>query len=305
MKKYIAVDWGSSNLRAYYIKNGDVQKTHASEKGVKRIENKTEYINILKDILAIFNAPQDIPILLSGMVGGTAGWMDTTYINCPFKLNNTAKNLITIENKAIVNPVYIYPGLCIKDKKAQNYGVMRGEEIQVIGALEKDTYDLLILPGTHSKWVHIQNKETQPIIHSFSTVMTGELYEVLLNHSLLGTVNDKSVFSLEGFKKGLQEVKRSNAIIESLFSARSKQLLNDINAIEVPAYLSGMLIASEVKSQLQHITDSKKIGLIGNKHLSELYQCAFQLFNINTVHFLDAQKVTIQGYNTITHDFIR
>ena len=305
MKKYIAIDWGSTNLRSYFIKNDTVINTYSSEKGVKRIADKTEYIHILKDLISTFDASENIPIILSGMVGGAAGWIDTAYINCPFSLNNTSKHIIYLEQDAISNPIYMYPGLCINNKEEDKYGVMRGEEIQIIGALKKESYDLLILPGTHSKWVHILNKETTPIIDSFSTIMTGELYDVLLHNSLLGMVEDKNIFSLKGFNKGLQTAKNSDAIIASLFSVRAKLLLSGIDKIEVPAYLSGILIGNEVKSQLDQITADKKIGVVANKHLSELYQLAFQSFNLNNFNFLDVQEVTIQGYNTIAHDFIR
>jgi len=305
MKKYIAIDWGSTNLRGYFIENDTVINTYSSEKGVKNIVNKTAYITILKDLISTFNASENTPILLSGMVGGAAGWIDTTYINCPFSLSYTSKHLIPIENKDINNPVYIYPGLCINNKEEDKYGVMRGEEIQLIGALKKEGYDLLILPGTHSKWIHILNKDSTPIIDSFSTVMTGELYEVLLHNSLLGMVEDKKIFSLTGFNKGLQKAKDSDAIIESLFSTRAKLLLSGIDKTEVPGYLSGMLIGNEVKSQLAQIKADKKIGVVANKHLSELYQLVFQSFNLNNVNFLDVQEVTIQGYNTIAHDFTR
>jgi len=305
MKKYIAIDWGSTNLRGYFIENDTVINTYSSEKGVKRIADKTGYTTILKDLISTFDASENIPIILSGMVGGAAGWIDTAYINCPFNLNNTSKHIISIEQDAISNPIYMYPGLCINDKEEDKYGVMRGEEIQIIGALKNEVYDLLILPGTHSKWVHVLNKDTTPIIDSFSTIMTGELYDVLLHNSLLGMVEDKNIFSLKGFNKGLQTAKNSDAIIASLFSTRAKLLLSGIDKTEVPAYLSGMLIGNEVKSQLAQIKADKKIGVVVSKHLSELYQLAFQSFNLNNVNFLDVQEVTIQGYNTIAHDFTR
>ncbi|CAM1334618.1 2-dehydro-3-deoxygalactonokinase [Tenacibaculum aestuariivivum] len=305
MNTYIAIDWGSTNLRGYFIENNTVINTYSSEKGVKNIVDKLEYTTILSIIIKTFSASENTPILLSGMVGGAAGWVDTAYVTCPFSINNTSKNIINIEQDIINNPVYMYPGLCIKNKEDDTYGVMRGEEIQLIGALKKEAYDLLILPGTHSKWVHVVNNDSIPIIDSFSTVMTGELYEVLLHNSLLGMVEDKKIFSLKGFQKGLQTAKDSDAIIASLFSTRAKLLLGGIDKTEVPAYLSGTLIGNEVKSQLAQITSDQKIGVVASKHLSELYKLAFQSFNLNNVNFLDVQEVTIQGYNTIAHDFTR
>ena len=60
--------------------------------------------------------------------------------------------------------------------------VMRGEETQLVGAVAADEASVLaVLPGTHSKWARVDRGR----VVDFTTYMTGELYGVLLSHSIL------------------------------------------------------------------------------------------------------------------------
>lgn len=303
MKSYIAIDWGSSNLRAYFIQANDRTNQFSSNKGVKNIVDVSEYPLIIKEIITQFGASASVPILMGGMVGSANGWVNTEYLHCPFSLNSISSQLIPFpEQSEIPNSIYLFPGLCISDSSTGTHGVMRGEEVQLIGALSQNNFDFLILPGTHSKWVQVHQPDAGAAeIRKFSTIMTGELYEVLMSNSLLGV--DSSIgFSDEGFDKGLSESIRSNAVIESLFTARSRRLLNALTTEEVPGYLSGMLIGNEVKSQLEKVHSDMKIGVIASSTLTDLYTRAFELYNLKNVEFLNVENTTISGFNLIANE---
>ncbi|MBN0646766.1 2-dehydro-3-deoxygalactonokinase, partial [Pseudomonas aeruginosa] len=106
----------------------------------------------------------------------------------------------------------IVPGL--KVAQAADYDVMRGEETQLLGAWQLMPAECYVMPGTHCKWVQVQNG----VVRQFATAMTGELHHLLLNHSLLGQqlpaqFPDEASFAL-GIEKGLNQP----ALLSGLFS---------------------------------------------------------------------------------------
>ncbi len=294
---FIAIDWGSSFLKAYHIAEDKMLDHFKSDKGVKNVTSKEEYPLIIKDIIHRFkNANENTPLLLTGMVGGASGWINTPYISCPFELNQMAKNLIYAKTGSrFTNPVYIMPGLAVKNAHTASFGVIRGEEVQLIGSTINQVFDLIIIPGTHSKWVFMNDKSST-MVNSFSTMMTGELYQVLLDHSLLGAAVTDKGFNDKGFVKGLWEGKTNDNVIAALFSTRSRVMLEDLKAEEGSSYLSGMLIAAEIKSHLRYITYKHRIAVVAGKKLSELYKKAFDFFNIPHIVYLDMDEINIKAY---------
>jgi len=301
-KTYVAIDWGSTNLRAYLLVAEKVDKVYTSNNGVKNILNGDEYPQIISKILKHFNADGELPVLMCGMVGSANGWKNTAYVNCPFSINNIAKNVVSFSSQnCFTNPIYLFPGLSLKDENLNSYGVMRGEEVQLIGALNSNQYNLLVLPGTHTKWVTVLNDSKGTVISSFTTVMTGELYDLLLKHSLLGV--EDTGFSIEGFTMGLEESKRSNAVIESLFLARSRRLLGELDAKQVSGYLSGMLIGNEVKTKTINLEQQDFVGLIAKGRIAELYKKAFETYGVSNFNTMDVEEVIINGFNKIANEF--
>ena len=56
---------------------------------------------------------------------------------------------------------------------------------------------LFCLPGTHSKWVEVEKGR----IERFSTYMTGEVYAVLKQHSILGRMMEEGAADANAFAK--------------------------------------------------------------------------------------------------------
>ncbi len=125
-------------------------------------------------------------MLMSGMIGSTVCWLETKYILCDVGLDDIINNLVKIQN--IDENIYIVPG--VKSNKNNMIDFMRGEEIQIFGALIKTNKKnaLFVLPGTHSKWVSVQDKK----IIDFKTNMTGEIFDVTNSHTILAkSINEK------------------------------------------------------------------------------------------------------------------
>src|SRR5690606_3822078 len=94
--------------------------------------------------------------------------------------------------------VLLLSGVCSEDD------VMRGEEVQLLGLLQQQTRDskaLFILPGTHSKHIHVKGNH----IAFFKTYITGEMFQVLSTYSLLKNSLARPLsIDKEAFQKGLE-----------------------------------------------------------------------------------------------------
>ncbi|MFK8100635.1 2-dehydro-3-deoxygalactonokinase, partial [Klebsiella pneumoniae] len=146
---------------------------------------------------------------------------------------------------------------------------MRGEETQLLGAWQLMPAECYVMPGTHCKWVQVQNG----VVRQFATAMTGELHHLLLNHSLLGQqlpaqLPDEAAFAL-GMEKGLNQP----ALLSGLFSARAARVLGALAATSVSDYLSGLLIGAEVATFSERYRASRVV-LVGEHSLSVRYQQA-------------------------------
>ena len=298
----IAVDWGTSHLRAYLCKVNSDSTLTLSDKvtglGVSKIE--TSFEQTLLDSIAPWVALHGkVPIIMIGQIGSSIGWEETEYIPCPATLKDIKPKCIQFSCEE--HQVTIVPGLSCHLPN-NNYDVMRGEELQVLGWLHQNPENflgthLICLPGTHTKWVLVKDGK----IELFKTAMTGELFDLLTNHSILIQEEDKN-FDLDSFHEGADFTLKSElgSFTHGLFSVRSKQLFNELNNSQAFSYLSGLLIGSDVRAamnaeewQLDNIGD---VSIIGATHLSELFSQVLKSHHINTKKY-KVSDMTLSGFN--------
>ena len=264
----IAVDWGTTSLRCYLCdRDGNILEDHASTAGILQTGDRP-----FDDILAGAIAPwrrqtsandKNIPILMSGMIGSRQGWHETEYLNCPEPVNSLAGSLspINTDHEALAgHTIHIIPGMDIRATSGLP-DIMRGEETQVLGALltNEITNGLFVLPGTHSKWLRVEND----IVWDFKTFMTGEIYAALLNHTILGKFADDRTFNGDAFENGVKVSKEFDAwgsstgnFMHLIFSARSGVLAGDRPPEHTASYLSGLLIGAELLSATANSTQT-------------------------------------------------
>lgn len=185
----------------------------------------------------------DTLCLISGMAGSQQGWQEAAYCNCPASFDDIATRLKWVEPGRIA----IVPGLCTETGGVPD--VMRGEETQVFGALEllEIADAVLVLPGTHSKWVTVKDRQ----ITGFSTWMTGEFYALLRRHSILARTlpPDEPALDAAGFEHGLAAAQNGPGLLHNAFSTRTLSLFGKMDAAALPSYLSGLVIGEELKAQ--------------------------------------------------------
>ncbi len=172
----IGVDWGTTSARAYRIDaGGAVLETRAAPLGIQQVRG--DFAGALDALLGDWRH-ESIPRLACGMIGSRQGWIEAPYVECPAAAASLARGIVETPDRALT----IVPGLVDRDDEGVP-DVMRGEETQIVGAVAGDASPTLaVLPGTHSKWAIARDGA----IASFATYMTGEVYAVLREHSILG-----------------------------------------------------------------------------------------------------------------------
>ncbi len=246
------------------------------------------------------------PVIAAGMVGSRQGWCEAPYLSLPIAADRIAGALSTVHTRN-GQIVHIVPGL-IENSALPN--VMRGEETQVIGALSmldfgkaqtrSDTQNehdeiLIGLPGTHSKWVQvrIQCGEVQNRIEHFHTFMTGEVYAVLCEHTILGRGMQTSEVNHNdhaAFDRGVlvpQTPAGRAGVLSTIFSARTLGLTGVLDATGQREYLSGLLIGHEVAALQALLAEQGqqhgRVILVGDSALCARYTRALGAYGLDQI----------------------
>ena len=216
------------------------------------------------------------PIVACGMVGSAQGWREAAYLEVPRGLDDLGGTLTDVAT-ASGAVLHIIPGLI---ERGPLPGVMRGEETQVAGVSEGAADALICLPGTHSKWVRVQDRR---IVH-FDTFMTGEVFAALSAHTILGrTMRPPGTPDLQAFDRGLQ-VARSPlgraGVLSTIFSTRTLGLVGALAAEAQADYLSGLLVGHEIAALLAlREGRAEPILLAGDDDLCQRYRRALEAFD--------------------------
>ncbi|EOU1339468.1 2-dehydro-3-deoxygalactonokinase [Cronobacter malonaticus] len=287
--RYIAIDWGSTNLRAWLYQDEQCLESRQSEAGVTRLNGRTPEA-VLAQVTEGWR-DDATPVVMAGMVGSNAGWKIAPYLPCPARFADIGSQLTTVAER-----VFIIPGLCVS--REDNRNVMRGEETQLLGAHELAPAPLYIMPGTHCKWVQADAQQ----VNDFRTVMTGELHHLLLTHSLIGAGLPEQQPSADAFNAGLEQGAETDAPLTRLFEVRAAHVLGSLAREHVAEFLSGLLIGNEVASQLRHWQpDSKQpLTLVASPSLASRYQRALSLLGY-TAQALEGDRAFQTGIRSLAH----
>jgi 2-dehydro-3-deoxygalactonokinase len=312
LAQLIALDWGTTSLRAYKLAaDGVVLEQRALSSGIMQLPKTPRVINGRECAdgfeLAFdeacgdwLDAQPNLPVIACGMVGSAQGWREAAYCETPANVANLGNSLQTIVSLRGTR-VHIVPGV-IQRSRLPN--VMRGEETQVLGVLQnlpiEAGVDLLIgLPGSHSKWVDV----VDGCITHFDTFMTGEVFAVLSEHSILGrTLKQGAAFDALAFDRGVQvaqSVDGELGVLSTLFSARTLGLTGELSPTAQADYLSGLMIGHElaalatVQRRRRNNTNLPSIILIGNAQLCARYSRALDACGFASVKL--AEQATERG----------
>lgn len=286
---WIAVDWGTSNLRAWAMGAGEITAHAESDKGMGKLK-PDEFEAALLEVVGPWLSDRTL-VLACGMVGARQGWREAVYRAVPCTPTDPA-GLTSVTTQDPRLDVRIAPGL----SQSKPADVMRGEETQLAGALVLyPNFDgVFCLPGTHSKWAQVSAGE----VVSFQTYMTGELFALLstqsvLRHSLTAEGWDDAAFD-EGLSDALS---RPDRIAARLFSLRAEGLLHGLTSAKARSRLSGLLIGIELAGAKAYWL-GQEVKLIGAENLAASYARALGQQGLKTDR-LDATACTLAGLSAL------
>ena len=289
---WIALDWGTSNLRGWAIDAaGNVLASRSSPKGMGKL-TREEYPSALAELIdgIALDGPTDV--LVCGMAGARQGWLEAPYLEAPTDLRGLLTGAVHPDSGSSQLAVSILPGVC---QRQGNDNVMRGEETQLLGlATTMGAYSgLVCMPGTHSKWALLDGTR----IERFTTAMTGEMFELLsthsvLRHSLSGDLGGPE--RDEGFAAGAADgLDRPADLLGQLFRVRASALLSGRQPAWCAGYLSGLLIGTEIAAN-RHQIGNDPVPLIGSATLCALYAKVLEMAGASG-RPVDATDVVLAG----------
>lgn len=287
----LALDWGSTSLRAFLLgPGGKVLAERSNGKGASTLSGATAFAAALDGIAGDWLAAHPrLPVLACGMIGSQHGWRDVPYAACPANASALAAGMLASPGAEIC----IVPGM-LYDDGALPPDVMRGEETQVVGALQlqpalRDA-SCIVMPGTHSKWAQVNDGR----LMRFATHMTGELFAVLRTHSVLGRLMGNSeAFAEHAFVAGVDAARDYGhlGMSHQIFAARTLGVTGRAPASDLADYLSGLLVGHELRAGLGWRDAaglaSAPLALVGSQVLCQRYALALQRFRAVAPLLLD------------------
>ena len=284
--RYIAIDWGSTNLRAWLYQDDQCLESRQSAAGVTRLNGESPAA-VFSEITRGWRDGAT-PAVLAGMVGSNVGWKVAPYLPVPVDFSAIGQQLTSVGDK-----VWIIPGLSVSRDANQN--VMRGEETQLLGARMIAPSSIYVMPGTHCKWVQADRQQ----INDFRTVMTGELHYLLLRHSLVGAGLPEQVSAPGAFNAGLERGLHSPDILPRLFEVRASHVLGSLPREQVGEFLSGLLIGAEVATLSERFRDPQ-VTIVGGEALANRYQQALSAIGRQTT-VVSGDNAFQTGIRSIIH----
>lgn len=270
----IAVDWGSSSLRAVLMDpQGQILQRRQFEQGVLQVP-PGQFEQVFEQHLGDWLGQSRALCLISGMAGSRQGWREAPYCPCPAGFADLIPRLLWLRSG-----LALVPGLHAVNPSAKGQtaagrdDVMRGEEIQIFGALALAglAQAELILPGTHSKWVTVRDGRVQ----RFQTFMTGELYALLSQHSILArTLTPSAELDEPVFLAAVALAQQGPGLLAHVFGTRTSALFERLRPDQQASHLSGLLIGEELRAITTQRNADNRLLLVGSTLLTRRYSLA-------------------------------
>jgi 2-dehydro-3-deoxygalactonokinase len=287
LRPLIAIDWGTSSLRgARFDRQGQRLEERHFPRGILTVA-PGEFPAVFEACFGDWMQDSSALCLLSGMVGSRQGWQEAPYCPCPAGFAEIGQHLLWLQPGRLA----IVPGLSVQhhdglpaDFPIAQHDVMRGEEIQIFGALTLAGVPdaTVVLPGTHSKWARVE----QGRVTGFRSFMTGEVYALLSQHSILSrTWVADAPWHEDTFRQAVRLAQHSPSVLSSIFATRTLALFDTLPAVQHPSFLSGLLIGEELRA-MQTLSHGVLL-LVGSATLTLRYQCALQTLGLNARGFGD------------------
>lgn len=292
-RDFIAINWGSSNFRAYLLDDtGHVRDAWTEAAGIASLDRNGMQAQIER---AGQRWPDAGTLYACGMIGSNIGWDDAGYAPCPIGLEGLSTRLhaTTIAGRTM----HIVPGLACRRSADDAPDIMRGEETELFGLLcagQLPSHGVVALPGTHGKWVRIEDG----VVTEFMTAMSGEIFDRLTANGLLASIVGAPAATGAGFEQGVRAgASRRLGLGTLLFGARARVIRGDLARDDAASYVRGLLIGAEIADALAlyPVNSDQVITLVGSNVVCVMYAEALALLGVSS-STVDAASASSQGF---------
>lgn len=291
-------DWGTSRLRLFLWRCGGIQE-RCEGAGIGAL--RVPALESLHASLVPWRHEHTIGrIYLCGMAGSRNGILEVPYASTPLTASEWVSRAGVLTSRGLT--ITVAAGVAGSNVLGAP-DVMRGEETQVFGAVRLEPAlgngrQVLLLPGTHSKWVQLE----QGKLTGFTTFITGELFALLREHSMLLRAARADPASApataqesDGFAAGIERARAADGALSALlFEARAAQLTLGRSASWAAGFLSGVLLGSEIAAALRALPEAHRPCIIGEPGLTARYRHALALHGVAAVE-LDGNQCALTG----------
>lgn len=288
MTALVAIDWGTTNCRAFRIgAGGEILERRTSAMGIMSVKNANfagALMDIARDWIDVPTAPA---VLMCGMIGSAQGWVEAPYLPVPAGADDIAGRLVLAPDPR--REIHVVPGL--RGTGAAGPDVMRGEETQILGTGITDGF--ICLPGTHSKWAQVEGGR----IVRFVTFMTGEVFALLRRNSILGRLMVDAPHDAPAFARGLVRSRSAGGMLHQLFTVRTAGLLEGLTREAAPSFLSGLLIGHEINA-VKELLAPKSATVVGAGALAQNYAIAMNVVGIEA-EFQPGEDAAARGLHLV------
>jgi 2-dehydro-3-deoxygalactonokinase len=284
--RMIAVDWGTTRLRAWLVDaEGSILEHTSADDGIASVRPGTFPQVLRRHVGAWLARRPGLPVMMAGMVGSRNGWSEVPYAACPAGAADLAGGMLRFDLGEGAG-AGIVPGLASRDD-AGLPDVMRGEETKLMGSGVRD--GIVVMPGTHSKWARMRAGH----IAGFTSYMTGDVFGAVKDHTMAGKLAEAPADEA-GFARGLATARAPGGLTHKLFSARTLVLMGELPGTQVEPYLSGVLVGEEVAAGLAAHPGTRTVALVADGVFERAYSTAFADHGVGVTR-LAPDEVFIRG----------
>ncbi|WP_161993071.1 MULTISPECIES: 2-dehydro-3-deoxygalactonokinase [Sediminibacillus] len=301
MHHRIFIDTGTTNSRIRLLdsRNGKIMDTYKLAIGVKNAAVagtnqilKEKLADGIKQLLENnqLQAADIRFIAASGMITSGLGLHEVPHVEAPATLSEVASNAEIKQEKCFLSiPTVYIPGMKNRiDGLADinDYDVMRGEEVETYGLLQQilpEGKGLMILPGSHTKYVFVEEEQT---IRSCMSTLGGEMLQAISEHTILaGSLDSQLIKTVdaEALEKGFQAAS-TYGLTRSLYQVRLLDLFSEWTINQRANYLVGAVLYEDMKSLQTIVLEKSQLDWVIVGGSDPLRKAFSQLLN---THFTD------------------
>ncbi len=291
---FIGVDWGGTHVRASLMNAAAANPVESRVARVPYRRGDAAHLYLSQFVADWFREYAEAPVLLCGMVTSREGWCDSGHIDCPAELDGLADSCVAIERNG--RRYFFVPGMRSSVPEFACHDLIRGEETQLLGLLEQERFatQVVCLPGTHSKWAVLEHRK----LARFRTFMTGEIYELLMRHSILRySAQGPGRSDNDSFRAGLKAAQGNGNLLSDVFLIRALDISGKLSKSDASSYLSGLLVGTEIAAA-REFTEHVDISLLASGRLASVYSAALKDVGCRVTLF-DSERMTWNGLQSI------